>query len=147
VTDSAPALRPGTGTVAALFLLCILIRLPFWFPSTIDWDESTFILMGQELLDGRLPYVELWDNKPPLAFAAFTVFIALHPSIVAVRVAGALCVFLSALLTYSVARRIGNATAAALAVVGGTSVAARAGREAIRDVGRLTSRQRNATLG
>ncbi len=89
MTDNAPNIRLGTGTAAALSLLCVLIRLPFWFPSTIDWDESTFILMGQELLDGRLPYADLWDNKPPLAFAAFAVFIALHPSIVALRVAGA----------------------------------------------------------
>jgi hypothetical protein len=30
--------------------------LPFFFPDTIDWDESTLIIMGQGILDGYLPY-------------------------------------------------------------------------------------------
>ena len=29
-----------------------------------DWDESTYILVSQSFIDGHLPYLELWDNKP-----------------------------------------------------------------------------------
>jgi hypothetical protein len=90
----------------ALLLLCVLVRLPFYLPSVIDWDESTFIVVGQGILDGRLPYVELWDNKPPLAFAFFALVILLNKSIFAVRLAGTICVLTSAYLTYHIGRRI-----------------------------------------
>src|SRR5262245_48044092 len=46
----------------------LLSRLPFFFSSQMDWDESTFILMGQGILYSALPYDKLWDFKAPLAF-------------------------------------------------------------------------------
>ena len=92
--------------LAGFAALCVAVRLPFWFPSVIDWDESTFILMGQEILDGGLPYVELFDNKPPLAFAAFALFLAVHSSIMAVRIGGAVCVLIAGFLTYRIGARL-----------------------------------------
>ncbi len=44
------------------------MRLPFFFPAVIDWDESTYVLMGQSILDGHVPSIEQWDDKPPLAY-------------------------------------------------------------------------------
>jgi 4-amino-4-deoxy-L-arabinose transferase-like glycosyltransferase len=91
----------------SLLLLSLILRLPFFFPDVIDWDESTFILMGQSILDGHLPYTELWDNKPPLAFVCFAVFIVLFgKSIVAIRFAGALCVALVSFLIYLIGKTI-----------------------------------------
>jgi len=88
----------------SFLLLAFFVRMPFFFQSLIAWDESTFILMGQSLLDGNLPYVELWDNKPPLAFVPFAAFIWLFgDSIVGVRIAGAICLAVSALLTHLIA--------------------------------------------
>ena len=92
-----------------LLLLSLILRLPFFFLDVIDWDESTFILMGQSILDGHLPYTELWDNKPPLAFVCFAVFIALFgKSIVGIRFAGALCVALVSFLIYLIGKTIWN---------------------------------------
>ena len=89
----------------AYLALSFLLRLPFFFMSSIDWDEGTFIIMGQEILDGYLPYTRLWDFKPPLAFAAYALTIAtLGHSIEAVRVAGTICVALTGLAVYVVAR-------------------------------------------
>lgn len=56
-----------------IITLCLVIRLPFFFTTVINWDESTFIIMGQSILDGHLPYTVLWDNKPPLLFVFFCV--------------------------------------------------------------------------
>lgn len=90
----------------AYLALSVLLRLPFSFVSGIDWDEGTFVIMGQEILDGYLPYTRLWDFKPPLAFAAYALAIAtLGHSIEAVRVAGTICVALTGLAVYVVARR------------------------------------------
>lgn len=90
----------------AYLALSLLLRLPFSFVSGIDWDEGTFIIMGQEILDGYLPYTRLWDFKPPLAFAAYALAIAtLGHSIEAVRLAGTICVAVTGLAVYVVARR------------------------------------------
>ena len=89
-----------------LFVISLLVRLPYFFPAVLDWDESTYILMGQSVLDGHLPYVELWDNKPPLIFyqiAAFILFFG--KSITAIRIGATLCVFITAFFLYLIGRR------------------------------------------
>ena len=97
-----------TALVIILFsVIIILVRLPNLFRPVINWDESTFILMGQSILDGSLPYVELWDLKPPLAFYSFALFIiALGKSIAAIRVAGAICILIVAYFNYRIAETI-----------------------------------------
>ncbi|MEL6495237.1 MAG: glycosyltransferase family 39 protein [Cyanobacteria bacterium J06623_7] len=97
-------------TIALCLLLAsIFVRLPFYFVDVVNWDESTFILMGQSLLDGHLPYTELWDIKPPVAFAAFALFILLlGKSIMAIRIAGTICVFLTAWFIYLIGKKIGS---------------------------------------
>jgi hypothetical protein len=99
----------------SLLLTCVFVRLPFFFPSVIDWDESTFVLMGQNILDGRLPYTELWDNKPPLLFLFFALVMIFEQSIFAVRVAGAICVLACAYLTYRIGDHIWRQPAGFLA--------------------------------
>ncbi|MDJ0577548.1 MAG: glycosyltransferase family 39 protein [Xenococcaceae cyanobacterium MO_234.B1] len=92
-----------------LLLLSTTVRLPFFFPAVINWDESTFILMGQSILDGHLPYTNLWDNKPPLAFVFYAFFIALlGKSIISVRIAGTLCVASVSFCTYLVGKTLWN---------------------------------------
>ncbi|WP_041555144.1 ArnT family glycosyltransferase [Nostoc sp. PCC 7524] len=63
--------------------------------------------MGQSILDGNLPYLELWDLKPPLAFFsyAFAMF-AFGKSIISVRLFGTLCVIAAAILTYYICRSL-----------------------------------------
>ena len=97
------------GILGLLFLAGLLVRFPFVFPALIDWDESTFVLIGQSLVQGHLPYVELWALKPPLAFAFFGLVIAIFgKSLVAVRLAGTLCVVVTAFLIYLTATRLSN---------------------------------------
>ena len=61
----------------ALLALALATRLPYFFVDVIDWDESTFILMGHSLLKGFLPYTHLWDLKPPAIFFLFAGVISL----------------------------------------------------------------------
>lgn len=99
-----------------LLLTTVLVRLPFVYLSVIDWDESTFILMGQNLLDGHLPYTDFWDLKPPLAFVSFALLIGLFgDSIEGVRVGGMLWVFLAGVLVYLTGNRLWGRLAGALA--------------------------------
>lgn len=87
--------------IVVLILISVFLRLPFFFPAVINWDESTFILIGQSILDGELLYTTLWDMKPPLAFIPFAFFIfAFGKSILAIRLGGLLFVVATAYLTF-----------------------------------------------
>jgi len=85
----------------------LLVRFPAFFTDVINWDESTFILVGQGLADGHLPYTLLWDNKPPLGYAFFALVELIFPhSLAAIRIAGALVVGVSAFFVCSIATSV-----------------------------------------
>jgi 4-amino-4-deoxy-L-arabinose transferase-like glycosyltransferase len=92
-----------------LLIFSIVNRFPYYFPIVINWDESSYILLGQNILDGHLPYTDLWDLKPPLAFLFFAGAIALlGKSIISVRIAGTVCVAFTAFLTYLTGKTLWN---------------------------------------
>ena len=87
--------------VTSLILFSILLRLPYFFTSVIGLDEGTYLLMGQSIVDGNLPYIELWDLKPPLAYAPYAITIWLFDNnIIAIRLLGAICLGIGAYFIY-----------------------------------------------
>lgn len=99
-----------------LLVFLFLVRFPSFFFSVFDWDESTFIIMGQSILDGNIPYLDAWDMKPPLSFAIFSLFIALFgKSLAAVRLGGLVCIYISSLLVYRSGKAIHSTTAGIIA--------------------------------
>jgi len=108
--------RKHTWSVIFLFiLLSFLVRFPYYFKSVIDWDESSFINQGASLLSGNLPYTVLWDNKPPLVFVFFALVLLLGKSIVLVRIAGTICVFLTAYMIWRIGKLVWNRDAGLVA--------------------------------
>ncbi|MBC2837972.1 glycosyltransferase family 39 protein [Robiginitalea sp. SC105] len=102
------------GHVIFLYFLTasFLIRLPFFFRDYIDRDESTFILVAQSLVEGHLPYTELWDLKPPLVFLLFAGPIWLFgKSFIAIRALGLLAVTAIAYSTYRIGSSLYGKTA------------------------------------
>ena len=88
-----------------LFAYTLLLRFPFFFRDYVDRDESTFILMGQSWADGFLPYVQLWDIKPPLTFFFFGAIISIFgKSFIAIRLAGVVLVTVTAFFTYRITK-------------------------------------------
>lgn len=99
--------RSNIEVFVILLLLAVFLRLPFFFKYSFNWDENTFILMGQSLLNGNLPYIELWDNKPPLAFAPFAFFIWLFgKSIVGIRIGATIFVAVTSFFTFLIGKHI-----------------------------------------
>ena len=89
-----------------LFLAAFFIRFPFFFRDYVDRDESTFILMGQSIADGHLPYDYLWDLKPPLLFYFFALVEKILPhSFFAIRFFGMIIIFLSAFFLLKIAQQ------------------------------------------
>jgi 4-amino-4-deoxy-L-arabinose transferase-like glycosyltransferase len=92
-----------------LFVISFLIRFPFFFRDYIDRDESTFILMAQSWVEGNLPYTELWDLKPPLAFLFFSGIITIFgKSFFAIRLVGAFVVAVTAFFTFKIGTTISS---------------------------------------
>jgi 4-amino-4-deoxy-L-arabinose transferase-like glycosyltransferase len=84
--SSAPA--SAWRLVTILFLIVLLLRLPSFFRSVLDWDESLYILMAGQWLAGHLPYTTIWDNKPVGIYAIFAVFeLACRDPVAAMRTA------------------------------------------------------------
>ncbi|HEY9630391.1 MAG TPA: glycosyltransferase family 39 protein [Coleofasciculaceae cyanobacterium] len=73
-----------------LFLgfLCTAVFFRFWtfFQSGLDWDESLYLLVSQSMLDGDIPYVGIWDNKPVGIYLLYILsFLLFGKSIFAIR--------------------------------------------------------------
>lgn len=69
-----PSKQAGWLTPLSFLVFATALRAPFFHVHNLNWDEYTFILIGQNVLDGNLPYSKLWDVKPPLAHFGFAVF-------------------------------------------------------------------------
>ena len=94
-------------------VLLLLTRLGNLRQEVIDWDESTFIIMASHLRVGHLPYLELFDNKPPgISFALAGVMSLFGESLITVRFFGTLCLLVAALACYGIAVRRNSSLAA-----------------------------------
>jgi 4-amino-4-deoxy-L-arabinose transferase-like glycosyltransferase len=94
---------------AFLFLLCalpVLLYIPF-MGAPFERDEGVYATIAQGLLDGQVPYRDLFDNKPPLVYGwyafSFTLF---GESVVAPRLIAALLLSATTFVIFSQARMI-----------------------------------------
>ena len=47
-----------------LILAAVALRLPDIGNPLVDVDEQMYLLVGQRMWDGAIPYVDIWDRKP-----------------------------------------------------------------------------------
>ncbi len=63
-----------------LICICNLILLPYIpsFQKIPYRDSGVFLYIGEKILDGKLPYRDVWDHKPPVIFYinAFALFLS-----------------------------------------------------------------------
>jgi len=79
--------------IASFLLLAFAIRYPDFFYYQIDWDESSYILLGQDVVNGHLPLTQHFAIKPPLLPLPYALTILLFgKSIVAIRLLGLFCI-------------------------------------------------------
>jgi len=62
----------------AIFLLYLLVRLPL-LEVPLDRDEGAFGLVGQAILQGELPFRDIFDHKPPGVFYAYAAALPFIP--------------------------------------------------------------------
>jgi 4-amino-4-deoxy-L-arabinose transferase-like glycosyltransferase len=96
------SLLPAPWRVFPLCLISnVLLRLPSFFRSVLDWDESLYVLIAGQILSGHLPYTTIWDNKPPGIYVIFALFEALfRDPVIAIRAATVVFVSLDAVIVW-----------------------------------------------
>ena len=105
---------PSAPIAALILALAVLItQFVSLGREVIDPDESTFILMGADVAKGHLPFVAMFDLKPPVIFLLIGSMLAVFgKSLVAVRLLGDVLLFGTAMLTFVFARNLASGWAA-----------------------------------
>jgi 4-amino-4-deoxy-L-arabinose transferase-like glycosyltransferase len=94
----------------------VLLRLFSFFPSLLDHDESTYLIIGREILQGKELYTDVTDTKPAGIFLFYAALEFLFGgSIFMKRFVFALVVGFTAFLVYKVSKRFFKNRKAAIA--------------------------------
>jgi 4-amino-4-deoxy-L-arabinose transferase-like glycosyltransferase len=59
-----PVLKSELSWFVLLIVASIFLRFFSFFPSELDHDESTYAIIGNEILQGKKLYTEVTDTKP-----------------------------------------------------------------------------------
>ena len=98
------------------WLAALLLRWPGFFPSVIDHDESTYIVIADALRNGKLYYVDVIDNKPIGIFLLFALLQKLlGSSIFMMRFAAATWIAATGYMLFLAHRRLDNSRETGLA--------------------------------
>jgi hypothetical protein len=97
---------------AGVFLTVCLLRLPVFFRSVMDRDESLYFLIAEQWRGGHLPYTTIWDNKPLGIYGIFLLFQSVFGDhIWVVRLAAAGFISVTAFAVFQITRRMAARTA------------------------------------
>ncbi len=95
----------GNAILGLLLLAAtVLLRYPVLGDPNYHIDEGFYLLVGDRMHDGQLPYVDIWDRKP---FGLFVLYwlITFFGGVHAYQIAAGLCVWLTSWITAVIVRR------------------------------------------
>lgn len=93
----------------AFILIAILLRFLSFSYSVIDHDESTYMVIAQEILKGKIFYIDVWDTKPMGIFLIYAgVIKAFGHSVFMIRLFTAIVIGLTAYLISLASDKWGN---------------------------------------
>lgn len=97
---------PAWWPYAVIVAMCFLIRLPTFGNPELDFDEQLYLVVGDRMLHGQMPYVDMWDRKPVGLFAFFALIRMLGGTgIWQYQLVAAGCVGITASFIWTIARR------------------------------------------
>ena len=105
--------RADVAACIVLLLAVITVRAPWIGNANADVDEQLYSLIGNAMLDGKLPFVDLWDRKP---FGLFALFALAHavggPAAASYQVLAGLFTLAGAVMMYVLSRVLVDRVAA-----------------------------------
>lgn len=104
---AAPAtMRPAVLAGAAICLAAVVLRFGQFGNALAGLDEQFYLLVGERMWAGELPYVDLWDRKPIGLFVLFAGIAALPlDGVLAAQLVATGFAAATALLVAAIARR------------------------------------------
>lgn len=97
----------STCVLALIIALAFVMRFFSFFPSVIDHDESTYILIADSMRHGDVYLRDVMDTKPVGIFILFAFFQTLFgKSIIAIRIITTIWIALTAWIIYLVHRKV-----------------------------------------
>ncbi|WP_394654110.1 hypothetical protein [uncultured Sphingomonas sp.] len=107
--------RPGIA-LTLLLAIAFAVRAHDFGNPVIHVDEQYYLLVGDRLLGGAIPYLDLWDRKPPGLFLLFAAMRMLPgDGIIAYQVTATLFAAVTGWLIALGGRRLGATTVGAVA--------------------------------
>lgn len=96
-----------------LLIFAALLRFQTFGNPLLDLDEEFYLFVGGQLLEGQLPFVDIWDRKPFGLFAIYAFFHLFGPwRIFAYQIGALLCLWGTALCVRAMALTIASAEGA-----------------------------------
>lgn len=98
---------------AILVLFALAGRALYLGQPILNIDEQFYLLVGDRMIQGALPYVDIWDRKPPVLFAIHALIRLLGgDGIWQAHLVAVLCVTAASFVIYRVALRLADSTGA-----------------------------------
>lgn len=102
-----PARDHWVWSTLAVLTIAVLFRAATFGDPFLDFDEQLYLVVGDRMLHGQLPYIDMWDRKPLGLFLFFAAIRWLGgEGVVQYQVAAALCAGGTACLIHAMARRL-----------------------------------------
>ncbi|WP_260923019.1 ArnT family glycosyltransferase [Novosphingobium sp. 9] len=121
MSSSFSRFQAGRWPILGWLLLAIVVlacRLPLFGDPLIHSDETFYNLVGERMLHGAVPFVDIWDRKPVGLFLIYAASHALLGSgVLGYQLIAALSVFLTAVAIERLASRIADRQGSRLAAV------------------------------
>lgn len=100
---------------AGLAILAALVRAATFGNPVVGFDEQFYLLVGERMLHGAVPYVDIWDRKPIGLFLFYMAGAAIGPDpFLQYKLLVWACVAATAFAVYRMARNAGVTAPAAL---------------------------------
>ncbi|MDI6892701.1 MAG: glycosyltransferase family 39 protein [Actinomycetota bacterium] len=92
--------------ISLLILFTLLLRLPS-LPEPLGNDQACFAYVGTRILQGAVPYRDVWGNNPPGIFYLYSLILAVFGrTAFAVRLADLLCSVAVMIMIFVLSRRM-----------------------------------------
>lgn len=104
-----------------LLTFVTILRIPAFFQSAIDVDESVYLLVSRSILEGNVPYTEVWDHKPPGIYVLFAIaqFVFGH-SLSSIRLLTCIAVGITCYVLLCIGRLINGSIGSEVGILSGT---------------------------
>src|SRR5687767_10373440 len=105
--EAATLFRHGAAVAAGFVIVAVIVRAPALLYSVLNYDESMYLLMGAEFIQGHLPFTTICDLKPFGLFAVATPFAASpFDPVISSRIGASIVVGLTAFMLCGISDRL-----------------------------------------